>query len=880
MTRAALLILFSFLLCNAFARHIIGGEMRYKYLGPGTAPNTNKYKISLVLFKGDDNSGAQLLSQYQVGVFNGATYAKIQGLAPPNKNWWIFAETEERPVPISKGPCVTGEPDLRYTYRIYTMEIELKLNSSGYFICYQTCCRQNGLANISEENAGASYYCFIPGSLNGIDGVDNSPVFNEGIEVICANSKFSYNFGAVDPDGDDMEYKFLFACNGGSADQSDYKNPGPPLPPEYKPLTFSPPFDVQHPLGPNVTINSATGEISGIAPDEGIYVLPVWITVSRSGKYVTTHRKDLIIKVSSCQTPTARIGPLPDVLCDSFNVAFTNGGYNPPGTAFRWDFGDPASGANNTSTLENPEHFYNAAGDYTVQLITDVNNGECGDTATKKIKVYPGFYPAFKITGKCAFNDIRFFDKTVALYGNVNSWLWDFGDFSDRVNNTSQLKNPTHTYSNPGVFPVHLTVKSDIGCIASKDTLITLLDKPALAVTNDTLICSIDTLQLSAAGDGSITWSPAYMISSLTSPTPLVSPDVTTTYHVQLTDSDGCTGYDSVKVSVVDFVTLSTRGDTTICQADPIALSISSDALYYTWTASPADPSLTDPAAKIPVVKAQVSTSYSVRASISDKCFADAVIHIKSVPYPKPAVGPDIAVCFGNSTQLHASGGAFYAWTPAIFLNDTHIPDPKVISPASGVTYVVAVRDTLGCPKTVRDTVLVKVIRIKADAGPADTSVVLYQPLQLHATGGTHYSWLPVTGLSDPLSPNPIALPQDNTRYTVTVTDDNGCKGVDDIYVKLYKTGAGLYIPNAFTPDRDGVNDYFQPTGLGMASLAFFRVYNRLGQLIFATSSMKQGWDGSYKGRPQETGTYVWIAEGTDYTGKKVQRQGTVVLIR
>lgn len=883
MQKAVLLILFSFLLSKASALHITGGEMGYQYIGPGDAEGTNKYRITMILFRGDDGTDSVFAGNYIIGVYSNGNWGKVWGNAPPYKNWFIYAEGPPQGLPVIYSSCIGGAPSLGYSYCRYSCIIDLKDNPDGYTIVHQTYPRPSGAINAETRKVGATFTCAIPGTkLFGPGFHDNSPQFKLAIPVICADSKFSFDCSAVDKDDDSLVYVFSQALDGGGANKHIYRDPGGP---PFKSIEYFSPYTGFTPMGPDVTLDSRTGVISGMSGEEGYYILCISAHSYRRNSsgvytYVSTQKKDIVIRVFSCQTPTAKIGPLPDALCDSFNVAFTNAGYNPPYTKYRWNFGDPASGPGNTSTLENPQHLYSVAGDYTVQLITDLNEGECSDTATKLVKLYPGFYPAFNIKGKCAFIDIEFTDKTVADYGSVNSWQWNFGDFADRVNNTSVLQNPTHNYPHPGGFPIHLTVTSSNGCVASKDTLIRLLDKPAFAVTNDTLICSIDTLQLNSEGDGSVTWTPNYMISSLTSRSPLVSPDVSTTYYARLTSPDGCIGYDSVKVSVVDFVTLHARTDTTICQADPVVLHISSDALYYKWTAVPPDPSLTDAAAKNPVVKAQANTVYTVRASISNKCYADDNITITAIPYPRPDAGPDIPVCFGNSTQLHAGGGAYYAWTPALFLSDTHIPDPKVLTPTSGVTYVVAVRDTLGCPKTVRDTVLVKVISLKADAGPADTSVVLHQPLQLHATGGMHYSWLPVTGLSDPLSPNPVALPRDNIRYTVTVTDENGCRGIDDIYVKLYKVDPGLYMPNAFTPNGDGINDNFQPIGLGLASLDFFRIYNRLGQLIFSTSSMKQGWDGTYKGTPQDQGTYVWIATGTDYTGRKAERKGTVILIR
>ncbi|MBK7434169.1 MAG: gliding motility-associated C-terminal domain-containing protein [Chitinophagaceae bacterium] len=198
----------------------------------------------------------------------------------------------------------------------------------------------------------------------------------------------------------------------------------------------------------------------------------------------------------------------------------------------------------------------------------------------------------------------------------------------------------------------------------------------------------------------------------------------------------------------------------------------------------------------------------------------------------------------------------------------------RVINPTGSVKYIVTVRDVLGCP-AVRDTVIVRVISIKADAGPSDTSVVLGQSLQLGASGGTQYLWTPSTWLNNPNIHNPISLPQNNITYQVRVSDDNGCVGYDNINVHVFFVQPGFYVPTAFSPNGDGKNDIFRPILIGMKSMDVFRVYNRWGQLLYSGSGNEgNGWDGTFGGRPQDAATYVWYAEGTDYLNKTVKKKG------
>ncbi|MGH2564169.1 MAG: T9SS type B sorting domain-containing protein, partial [Ginsengibacter sp.] len=330
-----------------------------------------------------------------------------------------------------------------------------------------------------------------------------------------------------------------------------------------------------------------------------------------------------------------------------------------------------------------------------------------------------------------------------------------------------------------------------------------------------------------------------------------------------------------VTVSVVDRVTLNAGNDSTICQTDTIRLNPISDGLHYKWT--PAI-SLNSDTAKNPLANPLTNITFHVIASIG-KCNTSGDVAIRVVPYPNANAGNDTTICFPRSYQLHAAGGSSYLWSPPVFLNDTHIADP-VTTPSQSIRYVVAVSDVLGCPKPSFDSVIVNVEKIVADAGPRDTNIVVNQPLQLFGTGAEVFLWTPSTGLNNPDIGNPVAILSESQEYVLHVQSDAGCKATDTIDVIVYKVKPGLYVPNAFTPNGDGDNDIFRPIPIGMKSIKYFRVYNRRGQLIFSTSVQNKGWDGTFKGAPQDADVYVWIVEGVDYQDKVIFQKGSVTLIR
>jgi gliding motility-associated-like protein len=353
-----------------------------------------------------------------------------------------------------------------------------------------------------------------------------------------------------------------------------------------------------------------------------------------------------------------------------------------------------------------------------------------------------------------------------------------------------------------------------------------------------------------------------------------VSPDVPTKYFVNFSDMFGCKGSDSVFVDVKSFVTLNAGNDTTICSTDAIVLTPISDGLQYRWSPSG---SLNNDTLKKPTATPLVNTTYTIIASIGKCQNTDAII-IKVAPYPSANAGNDSTICLGNSVQLSASGGTFYKWSPAFFLNNPGIANP-VADPINDINYVVAVSDTLGCPKSVQDSVQIRVLNVVAEAGPADTSVVVNQPLQLTASGGEFYIWTPSTGLSNPDVSNPVALLSNSQQYVVTVSQ-GGCFDTDTINVTVYKVEPGLYVPNAFTPNNDGVNDVFRPIPIGMKKISYFRVYDRWGRLMFSSAQTGKGWDGTLEGKPQDPAVYVWMIEGIDYLNNKITKKGSVVLIR
>jgi gliding motility-associated-like protein len=201
----------------------------------------------------------------------------------------------------------------------------------------------------------------------------------------------------------------------------------------------------------------------------------------------------------------------------------------------------------------------------------------------------------------------------------------------------------------------------------------------------------------------------------------------------------------------------------------------------------------------------------------------------------------------------------------------------------SSDSYTASVKDANGCMVSQPVTVPLTKTPVKVSAGH-DTSTLVGQPLGLHAIdvdqiGFTRYQWSPSGGLDNPAIADPVATLSSSATYTVRASTPSGCEGTGRVSIKVF-TRDDLYVPNAFTPNGDGHNDILRVMTVGIAAFGYFAIYDRLGRRIFYTTNPSDGWDGTVKGVPQQTGVYIWMTGGVDYKGNRVDRRGTVMLLR
>lgn len=833
---------------------VLGGNLSYKFELYNAGTGNIRYKLEARVFFACD-------VDYVPDQINFYAYKRGDYSHPIYRTTRIVLDRTTTVTPANYDPCIDVFPNSCFKVAYYYAYMIIPAYHEGVEVYFFSESRDNKIINLTKFQT-SGFWANIPSDFDDTSAPRNSSPQFTGNEAVyaCANSPFDFNAGATDPDQDSLSY---------------YLNPGyiKATPPGY--LRYANGFSGTDPMGPGIAIDPKTGRLSGRTPGPGNYSVTVFVNEYRNGRLICTNSKEFMFTIGNCTIARAEL-PEKTLVCRDLTHQFENLVKSPLIKSWRWDFGVPGS-LSDTSTREHPIFTYPDTGIYHARLIINEGLG-CDDTAFTKVYAYPKVNADYTLSDSCLFpGSTAFFqDKSSTSIGKLVKWDWELGLPGPFGVVKSSEQNPKLSYTVADTFDIRLVVYSDLGCTDTAFRKLIVYSKDFLKLGNDTTICIGDSVQLFSSGPGTIAWTPAYRLLNPNSFTPIAFPDQLTTYNATLTLFPGCVINKSLRVDAKRFIQVEAGPDTLICRGDTIQFHPQSDALTFRW--SPVG-TIDNPASKNartwPVA---ASTRYHVVAN-TGSCVAEDSITVFTAPYPLASVGPDLPVCYGESVQLQATGGVRYLWTPSEGLSDVSSATPFA-RPSKTTTYTVSVYGNNGCPKpSLRQVTVTALPKVVAFAG-YDTSVIAGQPLQLQASGASHFLWSPPLGLNDPAIANPIATVQQDMIYRVKASTDEGCFAEDDIRVKVFRTGPEIFVPNAFTPNGDGRNDVIRPTPVGIRQFDYFRVYNRWGQLIFTTRIPTNGWDGLMGGNKALGGTYVWEARGIDYTGKAILKRGSFILIR
>ena len=404
------------------------------------------------------------------------------------------------------------------------------------------------------------------------------------------------------------------------------------------------------------------------------------------------------------------------------------------------------------------------------------------------------------------------------------------------------------------------------------------VDKPLLLASADTIVCPGASVPLWASGVSSFSWSPADGLSDVSISNPIATPQNNTAYIISGRSSLGCLAKDTVQVSLFQPVPVTITPDTSICMNDAVQL-YAAGALAYSW--SPAI-FLNDPAIPNPVAKPDQPTRFILSYKDMNSCMEKDSVSVSFRPSPVFHAPPDQKICVGFSVLLASANDPnfIYAWSPADNLDNPASPAPSA-SPGNPMYYQLEISDPV-CSSYDSS------FRVFVDVKPSPTVIAqksndincsnLFS--QLNATGAVSYSWFPAAGLNNAGIANPVAAIDSSTTFVVRGTSENGCYAYDSVTVNVKATGKNLFsVPNAFTPNFDGVNDCFGIRKWGDVTIREFSVYNRWGQRVFDTRTPGDCWNGTLNGIMQDAGQYVYVIQAVSFCGN-ITRTGTVLLIR
>jgi gliding motility-associated-like protein len=293
---------------------------------------------------------------------------------------------------------------------------------------------------------------------------------------------------------------------------------------------------------------------------------------------------------------------------------------------------------------------------------------------------------------------------------------------------------------------------------------------------------------------------------------------------------------------------------------------------------------LTDSTLQQPLAYVPKSINYTVETYGRSSCIVRDTVKIY-VPEHDYKLTGDTTVCFGEQALQGVNSGFAFTWheyKDGKFLdasNSVNCVQCKdvILTPKATTTYKVVVYDSVWCQDTVTATVTVLPLP-DVHILTSDTVIKYGQSIQLLASGARMFNWMPATGLSNANTSYPIATPKESTQYVLGGIGSNGCKAYDTVNVSIDNRD-NLFISSGFSPNGDGKNDLFRVANLTFQRIIEFRVFNRWGQEVYNNNS-NSGWDGTWKGVPQDIGNYSYQIRIGFPDGYVESYKGEVTLVR
>jgi gliding motility-associated-like protein len=557
-------------------------------------------------------------------------------------------------------------------------------------------------------------------------------------------------------------------------------------------------------------------------------------------------------------------------------------------SAISWDFGDGSPSENTV----NPTHTFPVSGSFVTKLtVTDSLTG-CSDSS------YQTIYTSSPIlinpdTFLCKNSTTTF----TVLHGSLNpadTYTWHVaGLVAGPFNDSAYTAKATITGNFNNYVIINHGPQSCPDTISLGNTLV--VKGPGLSFTGPAALCQAGSYTVSNTSpanpaDSVVTWYWNFGENSVNDTTFQPQPYVYKNaglYNVTLAgiDINGCKDslVETVTVHPLPYLYVVPAIDTLCAGSADTLLAYHSDSLQWSpsgfLSCTICDTTLTN---------TNADTKYYATATSVFGCrVTDTVALTVFNPFTTVASLIDPSICLGDTVQFHVDPpGKRILWSPATGLSKPNIYDP-IATPLQSTNYIANLTDSAGCfTSSAGINVTVKSLP-QVNAGPDQTLPYnsLFSINPTYSNKISSYSWTPGSLLNCTTCPDPTGLATSSNTFFITVTSDSGCIAEDSIKIFIECSDANLLMPNAFTPNNDGHNDFFYPLTRGVQSITRFSIYDRFGKLVyearnFPPNEMQFGWDGKFNGSDQSTAVFVYYVEAICDLGEKLYKKGSVVLIR
>lgn len=586
--------------------------------------------------------------------------------------------------------------------------------------------------------------------------------------------------------------------------------------------------------------------------------------------------------------------------CEGESAQFTD--LSIGASSWTWDFNDPASGAANSSILQNPTHIFTQGGVYTVKLTiggcftgTDVvtkqvtvvtpvnlNLGNDIETCSNSVVLDAGSFPNATYTWITGSSNQQITATSSATYwvdvkvgncikrdsikvvlGSSNNNLSLGNDKTacegELITIDTQIPNAIYNWSNgantqaisvtqTGNYAVTVTQNN---CQFSDSIAVNFTQKPQINLGNDVTECSANyTIDAGTFAGANYLWSTG-------ANTQTINVQNSDTYSV--TVSIGlCTDVDTLNVNILGGITPNLGGDANnninVCGTSTTLNSGIANANSYTWTNG----------ATTQFINVTTPGQYGVAVNVNGCLIGDTV----NVNFSSPltvTLGNDTTICAGSTLTLspQSTANSVYAWSTGATSSSIDVLE--------GNTYSVTV--TQGACSASASIQVATIQPLAVNLGPDKTiCTILGDKLSLDAGSGIQYTWLPNGETSQT-----ITVASEGT-YSVNRIDNNGCTSFDEVAV-VAQCATTIVFPTAFSPNNDGINDVFKPIARFVENFKLV-IFDRWGQKVFTTNDINEGWDGFRGVNKAALGTYIWMATFANNNSEMETIKGNVTIIK